>query len=151
MANMIHDLREREIEFAVFDVLNRLHQRDENSNNEMAQVVQKISRIGQEAGCSIGIVHHVSKENGSGRFFTRIRGASAIHGWTEWSIGLTLENSTDSKKKLVRRAEFETKAAEPCFPISFTIERGEGSISVTPESVTAYDPSFFPPERRYRE
>ena len=144
LKNMAHDLKERGVEFAIFDVLNRLHNRSENDNTEMAQVVQKISRIGQEAGCAIGLVHHVSKENGyGGRFFTRIRGASAIHGWTEWSIGLSIENA-DNEKRLIRKAEFETKAAESCYPISFTINHGGGNLSLSPLTAEekVYEPTY---------
>ncbi len=127
LKNMAHDLKEHGVEFAVLDVLNRIHNRNENDNTEMLQVVQRISQMGREAGCAIGLVHHVSKENSyTGRFFTRIRGASAIHGWTEWSIGLTLENPGETK--LIRKAEFETKAGESCAPISFTIEFGGGNL-----------------------
>ena len=141
LANMILDLKDRQIEFAVFDVLNRIHNRDENNNGEMAQVVKKIGQIGQEAGCSIGIVHHVSKENATGRFFTRIRGASAIYGWTEWSIGLTVENP--GEQKLRRRAEFETKAAESCEPISFIIQHEGGNLKLAPlENVMPFDPNI---------
>ena len=141
MANMIHDLRERGIEFAIFDVLNRIHNRDENNNGDMAQVFKKIGQIGQQAECSIGIVHHVSKENNSGRFFTRIRGASAIYGWVEWSIGLSIENP--SEQKLRRRAEFETKAAESCEPISFTIQHRSGNLQLVPaDYVAAYNPEI---------
>ena len=130
LRNMTHDLKERGIEFAIFDVLNRLHSRSENDNTEMVQVVERISQMGRDAGCSIGLVHHVSKETGGGRFFTRIRGASAIHGWTEWSIGLSIENPGDKGVKLTRTVEFETKAGESCPPISFTVEFEDNSLSL---------------------
>lgn len=81
LENMTQDLKERQIEFAVFDVLNRIHNRGENSNDDMAQVMKKLGKIGEEAGCAIGVVQHINKENSGGRFFTRIRGASSIYGW----------------------------------------------------------------------
>lgn len=151
LAAMTADLKERGIEFAIFDVLNRLHNRDENNNGEMAQVVKKLGKIGQDAGCAIGVVHHVSKENAGGRFFTRIRGASAIYGWTEWSIGLTLDDA--SQKKALRRAEFETKAGESCDPISFTIQHGGGNLSlqVAERGPVAFDPEIHAMPARYRE
>jgi hypothetical protein len=132
LLNMAHDLKERGVEFTVLDVLNRLHSRSENDNTEMVQVVERISQMGRYAGCAIGLIHHVSKENGtSGRFFTRIRGASAIHGWTEWSVGLSLANATTKEGALIRRAEFETKAAAPCEPVSFTIDFKGDNLSLT--------------------
>jgi hypothetical protein len=146
---MAHDLKERGIEFAVLDVLNRIHGRDENNNTEMAAVVERINQLGREANCSIGLVHHVSKENSSGRFFTRIRGASAIHGWTEWSIGLTLENPNNEGKKLIRRAEFESKAGESA-PISFTVEFGGGNLRLQLVDPMAYDPAGREGTRRWQ-
>jgi hypothetical protein len=127
LKNMACDLKERGVEFTIIDVLNRVHARAENDNTEMAQVVQRISEMGRDAGCSIGLIHHVSKENNSGRFFTRIRGASAIHGWTEWSIGLSL-GEKDADGHFIRTTEFETKAGESAAPISFIIEPLWGNL-----------------------
>jgi hypothetical protein len=51
----------------------------------------------------------------------RLRGSSAIAGWAEWLIGLTL---VDEVQK-IRRMEFELKAAQPPDAIGFKIhERG---------------------------
>lgn len=138
LKNMAEDLRRHGVEFTIIDVLNRVHTRAENDNTEMAQVVGRISQMGRDAGCSIGLVHHVSKENNSGRFFTRIRGASAIHGWTEWSIGLSL-GEKDSAGHLIRTAEFETKAGEAIGPISFVIDSKGGNLRLQPADL--YVPS----------
>lgn len=134
LAIMAYDLGERGIEFTILDVLNRIHNRDENNNSEMAAVVKRIDQMGREAGCRIGLVHHVSKETGGGRFFTRIRGASAIHGWTEWSIGLSLENPNSEGVKLIRKAEFEAKV-ETCTPILFTVEFVGGNLHLEVEDL----------------
>lgn len=149
LRNMALDLKERGVEFAVFGVLNRLHNRDENNNTEMAQVVKRIGQMGQEAGCALGVIHHVNKETGTGRFFTRIRGATAIHGWNEWAIGLMIENP--GERRLTRRAEFETKAAEACAPIAFTIQHGGGNLRLAPieSGPAAYDPVVHGIPERY--
>ena len=149
LQHMADDLKERGVEFAVFDVLNRLHNRDENNNTEMGQVVKKIGQMGQQAGCAIGVIHHVSKEAGTGRFFTRIRGATSIHGWTEWSIGFSIENA--GEKKMIRRAEFETKAAESREPISFTIQHGGGNLALVPleRGPIPFDPDVHASIERY--
>lgn len=152
LANMALDLRERGVEFAILDVFNRIHNRDENNNTEMAQVVKRLDQMGRDAGCHIGLVHHVSKENGgSGRFFTRIRGASAIHGRTEWSIGLSLENPNNEGIKLIRKAEFESKV-ETCTPILFSVEFGDGKLHLDFMNYPAsYDDSDSSKSyRRYR-
>ena len=149
LTNMALDLKERGVEFAVFDVLNRLHNRDENNNTEMAQVVKRIGQMGQDAGCAVGVIHHVNKETGGGRFFTRIRGATAIHGWNEWAIGLMIENPGEARP--TRRAEFETKAAEACAPISFSIQFGGGNLRLVPIDTgpAAYDPNAHGDNPRY--
>jgi hypothetical protein len=149
LTHMAEDLKERGVEFAIFDVLNRLHNRDENNNTEMAQVVKKIGQMGQQAGCAIGVIHHVSKEAGNGRFFTRIRGATSIHGWTEWSIGFSIEDA--GEKKMIRRAEFETKAAESREPISFTIQHGGGNLALVPleRGPIPFDPNVHASIERY--
>jgi hypothetical protein len=149
VVHMAEDLKERGVEFAIFDVLNRLHNRDENNNTEMGQVVKKLGQIGQAAGCSIGVIHHVSKEAGNGRFFTRIRGATSIHGWTEWSIGFSFEDATE--RNPIRKAEFETKAAECKEPISFTIKHGGGSLALVPvgKEPVPFDPKIHSFPERY--
>ena len=79
----------------MFDVLRRIHNADENDNTEMARVLENLTRVQSEVGCAVGIVHHLSKDlNGS--IFKRIRGATAIHGWTEWAIGRLLPTRTMS-------------------------------------------------------
>jgi hypothetical protein len=148
LANMALDLKERGVEFAIFDVLNRLHNRDENNNTEMGQVVKRIGQMAQDAGCSVGVIHHVSKENGGGRFFSRIRGASAVHGWNEWAIGLMIENP--GERRLTRRAEFESKPGEHA-PISFTIQSGGGELKLVPieGGPAAFDPAVHGMPERY--
>lgn len=148
---MAHDLKERGIEFAVFDVLNRLHGRDENNNTEMAQVVAKIDRIGLLAGCSIGVIHHFSKADGGGRFSTRMRGATSIHGWTEWSIGMSIESLGDHTSKTIRRAEFESKGGELA-PVQFLINPAGGNLSlnVVERGPEAYSTEKHDSVARYR-
>jgi putative DNA primase/helicase len=113
---MIVELKARGIQFAVLDVLNVLHSADENDNQEMRDILQKINEIQKETGCQIGVVHHFNKaEHGS--LIKRIRGSSAISGWVEWAIGISVAD----EEMGVRKMEFEMKADHPPAPVYYQI------------------------------
>ena len=120
--DMITELKARAIQFAIFDVLNVLHSADENDNQEMRVILQKITEIQAEAGCQVGVVHHFSKQEGGG-LIKRIRGSSAISGWVEWAIGISVAD----QEMGVRKMEFETKADQPPAPIYYRIVAEKGS------------------------
>jgi len=127
---IISAFRERSIQFAVFDVFRRLWDGDENDNMEVARVLSVLTRISTESGVSICLVHHVNKSEG-GTIFQRIRGASSIYGWREWCIGLTISNPEEEHPSdRIRKMEFETKAAEPAFPIYYKIESGADLVDL---------------------
>ena len=113
---MIVELKARGIQFAILDVLNVLHSADENDNQEMRVILQKINEIQKETGCQIGVVHHFSKAE-QGSLIKRIRGSSAISGWVEWAIGISVADQDMG----VRKMEFETKADQPPAPIYYRI------------------------------
>ena len=121
LAELIGACREKKIEFIILDVLNILHQADENDNTQMAGVLRKVKWLNEETGAAIGILHHYKKED-SGRITQRLRGASAIAGFAEWVIGLSLADE-DAK---IRKMEFELKAAQPPEPVYFCIDAQEG-------------------------
>jgi len=121
LSELINACREKRIEFIILDVLNILHQADENDNTQMASVLRKVKWLHEETGAAIGILHHYKKED-SGRITQRLRGASAIAGFAEWVIGLSM---ADEEAK-IRRMEFELKAGQPPEPIYFSINAEEG-------------------------
>lgn len=116
VAELVASLRDREVEFAVFDVFNVMHAADENDNTEMRAVLRHLSQIQAETKCNIGVVHHFNKAE-SGSMTQRLRGASAIAGWAEWLIGISI---VDDATKL-RRMDFELKAAQPPDFITYKI------------------------------
>lgn len=120
LALLIYELKAVRCEFAIFDVFRRLHTEDENDNTVMAKVLAQLTRVKAEVGCALGLVHHVNKDEG-GNIFARARGASALHGWTEWGLGITVANPGDHPSARVRRVEFETKQAQPSDPVHFVI------------------------------
>lgn len=118
---IIAAFKRRQIEFAIFDVLNILHGSDENDNTEMRQVMNKFSHIQSKTGAQIGLVHHLGKADG--KWTRRLRGASSIHGWVEWLIGVT---EVDEESR-IRKMEFELKAGEAPKPVFYRIESEHGS------------------------
>jgi RecA-family ATPase len=119
---MISELKDRRIQFCVLDVLNVLHSADENDNQEMRNILQKINEISAEVGCQIGLVHHFSKAS-EGSLIKRIRGSSAISGWVEWAVGISVVD----QEMGVRKMEFETKAEQPPAPVYYRIIAEKGS------------------------
>jgi RecA-family ATPase len=115
-------IKARQLEFVLLDVFNVLHAADENDNTEMRKVLNQCKRIQDESGAAIGILHHYSKDLGSSSITQRLRGASAIAGFAEWMIGITM---TDEKMR-IRLMQFELKAACPPEPINFHIDAAEG-------------------------
>jgi hypothetical protein len=114
-------IKERRLEFVLLDVFNVLHAADENDNTEMRKVLNQCKRIQDESGASIGILHHFNKET-QGSITQRLRGASAISGFAEWMIGITMAD----EEMRIRRMEFELKAASPPEAIHFHIKATEG-------------------------
>jgi AAA domain/CHC2 zinc finger len=112
---MSEELKARQIRFAIFDVFNVLHSADENDNGEMREVLQCLTALQAEAGCQIALVHHFGK--GTGSMMHRLRGSTAIAGWVEWMVGISI---VDPETKL-RRMEFEAKVDNPPEPIHYRI------------------------------
>jgi hypothetical protein len=109
---VIEALTSRSIQFAIFDVLNVLHSADENDNTEMRKVMAYFSEIQAKAKCAIGLIHHLGKAEG--KWTRRLRGASAIHGWVEWLLGISEDAGT-------RTMEIELKASQAPAPVRYEI------------------------------
>jgi RecA-family ATPase len=76
----------------IWDVLSRMHCRDENDNSSMKQVLQKIRSLSDSKAHLI--VHHSRKNVGFGNADAQsIRGAGAIHGEVDGAITLTHNQS----------------------------------------------------------
>jgi hypothetical protein len=109
LQQLIDELKQFRVEFVVLDVFRSLHDSEENDNTEVQQVLQRINRIQNECECAVALVHHINKVS-SENIFKGLRGASAIHGWMEWGIGISVTNpEEEDKAKYVRRLEFESK------------------------------------------
>jgi hypothetical protein len=129
VAKVIAELRAAQIEFAAFDVFRTLHMQDENDNTEMQRMLNQLNRIQAEAGCAVALVHHLSKA-AEGIAFRHLRGASAIDGWTQWAMAVSISNPDQPASQWVRRIEFESKAAAAADPRYFEIASGMGLMSL---------------------
>jgi len=76
-------IRDRGLEFLVLDTLSGMHSAEENSNTEMAKVMNVVRRLSDDTNCSIAVITHTPKGNASIQ-----RGASAIRNNLQWSLGL---------------------------------------------------------------
>ncbi len=120
VAEMLSELKKVKSEFLILDVLNVLHGRDENDNQEMRRILEQLTFIQQEVGCSIGVLHHFNKL-AEGSMTQRLRGSSAISGWAEWLIGVESVPGESGTRSM----GFELKAAMSPEALRFRIESDE--------------------------
>jgi hypothetical protein len=75
----------------IFDVLNKLHSRDENVAYEAGKVIRDFEGVRRATGAGLLILHHFRKESAAGSFKgqTMLRGSSAFSGWLENALYLT--------------------------------------------------------------
>ena len=139
LAELIKAMKAFKPEFAIFDVFNVMHGQDENDNKEMRVVLRKLAKIQAEVGCAIAVVHHFNKGD-STSITKRIRGSSAISGWAEWIIGISMADQATQKRKM----EFELKAGAPPEPIYYRIEN-QGETTRLERDGAEYAP---PPAQR---
>jgi hypothetical protein len=110
LAGLIQALQAKNIEFCILDVLNVLHDADENDNSEMRRVLTRVSQIRKDVGCQMCIVHHSIKEWDDNKTLSQLaRGSSAIAGFAEFIVGIRLVD----EETRTRQMRFETKSADP--------------------------------------
>jgi RecA-family ATPase len=125
---IIESIKERGIQICFFDVFRVLWHGNENDSQETAAVLETAKRIGREAKCQVGLVHHVSKSD-RGTIFDRARG-SGILGWREWALGISIENPDAEPKDQIRKVEFQTKQSAACSPIYYRIDGYESVLKL---------------------
>lgn len=89
----------------VLDTLSRIHDRDENSNGDMARLVALLEHIAVSTGASVLYLHHVSKgsaREGQTDQQQAARGASALIDNARW-CGFVAKMTEDEAKRLTDR------------------------------------------------
>jgi hypothetical protein len=116
MNRLLEEIAKFGSELCILDVFRSVHESEENDNDEMPNVLAKVNRIQNECNCAVMLVHHLSKATPD-NIFKGLRGASAIHGWMEWGIGISVTNPDEQDKhNWIRKLEFENKEGV-CMPI----------------------------------
>ncbi|MGO7319349.1 AAA family ATPase [Rhizobium ruizarguesonis] len=64
IANMVAEIRRREIDVVIVDPFVSTHEAQENDNSAMQRVAAAWVRVADEANCGIELVHHVAKNQG---------------------------------------------------------------------------------------
>lgn len=119
---LISEAKNRHLEMIFFDVFNILHRADENDNAQMTEVLRKVRSIQDKCGASLGILHHFNKDARMSRITQRLRGASAIAGFAEWVIGISMID----EETRIRRMDFDLKSGA-LDSIHFAIDAEENS------------------------
>jgi KaiC/GvpD/RAD55 family RecA-like ATPase len=86
-------LKSEGVEFCVIDVLNRLHDQQENHSDDMTRVMQRFDELAQRAGCQVCVIHHTNKAGG-------VKGSTAIEGWADYVVRLEQSPEDESVKRL---------------------------------------------------
>jgi hypothetical protein len=73
---------DKELDLVIVDPLRNAHKQDENSSTEMGNVLRAFSEI----GCSVLLIHHVSKAGDS-------RGSTAIRDWSDAVLTLSEDDN----------------------------------------------------------
>lgn len=77
-------------EVVILDVFNRLHGSDENKQADMTAILNNLTRLTNDYGCSFIIVHHNRKpqQGNEARGNQMMRGSGVLAGWGECSLYL---------------------------------------------------------------
>lgn len=81
------------VEFCVIDVLNRLHDGQENSSDDMTKVMQRFDELALRGGCQVCVIHHTNKAGG-------VKGSTSIEGWADYIVRLEQNSEDDAVKTL---------------------------------------------------
>lgn len=76
---VIATIRSNKIDVLVIDPFVNAHRVSENSNDDIDLVVKAFAKIAEVTNCSVMLVHHTRKANGTETTVEDARGASALH------------------------------------------------------------------------
>ena len=130
MKELMRQIEARQLDFLVFDVLRKMHTKDENSNTEMELIIDRLNAIQSKTGAQILLIHHTNK--GQDLTLTeQSRGAGVIAGWAEYVMGLNVVDEAREFRTL--EMKFETKAGRTPKPRYFEIVDVHDSECSTPD------------------
>lgn len=92
----------------VLDTLSRIHQLDENSNGDMAQLIATLEHLAARTGASVLFLHHVSKgsaRDGQADHQQAARGASALIDNARWCAFVARMSDEESERLSERNVD----------------------------------------------
>ena len=98
---IIATFQKENIRLIVLDTLSRVHRLDENSNGEMAGLMQDMEVIARHTKASILFLHHISKASaatGTGDTQQASRGASVLTDNARWGSSLVKMSEKEAEK-----------------------------------------------------
>jgi hypothetical protein len=119
LRTLIANLKARQVEFLILDVLGVLHEGDENEVKEMRAVLRCVERLVGEVGCQACIVHHARKGCEWGDTLSNwARGSSVIAGFAEFLMGCMV---ADQEQGIIH-TKFDSKADRSIDPFYWQIQ-----------------------------
>lgn len=112
---LVDFIKSHGIKLVVFDSLRRFHGVDENSSEKMQPILDSFGRINLNAGCSVVLIHHLSKQQEKNKkpVFERMRGTSDLWAWRDCIIGMEGQEESEEATCL-----FQFRDAESPMPIT---------------------------------
>jgi hypothetical protein len=144
VAILIGNLKKQRTEFLILDVMRVLHGSEENDNTEMQKIINVLNHIAEEVGCSICLVHHSSKSEALS-VTQNARGASAIFGWAEFAIGISVADEETWTRGFAAEVKVAMAPRPFCWRIVDTLGGGLrlDRVEYTPKGKKAQDHGSF--------
>lgn len=129
----------------IFDPLRDMHGLDENDAKLMSALLVPLRVIQREHHCAVIVVHHMAKMTETARRpGQRLRGSSALHGWVDSGLYLSLKDGAV-------QVDVEHRSAPAPQRFSFTVENALGvggdSLWLQPGAACGSDESVEDDER----
>lgn len=123
----------------IVDTLRRIHQGDENSNGEMAQVLSQSEQLAQKTGAAVLILHHESKfaaVSGKAAGQGAARGASAIIDNARYALRMRKPSETEVEDENIRNKTVYLEQVKSNYSApkpEIKLMRGKGGVLYTDE------------------
>lgn len=93
---VIGGIRRLEVDVMVVDPLVHSHTADENSNDQMGEVMHAWREVAERGNCCVELVHHIRKNNGADTSAEDMRGAASIMGAVRSARLLTVMSTSEA-------------------------------------------------------
>lgn len=123
-------MMEHPTDVVLFDPLYRLHDKDENSSQQMQYVFSLLDTLIGQFGVALVLIHHYGKP---GEFKNlgadRMRGSSALAGWADTLVYMWFNDKHEGMDEF--KVEFETRFREAPEPLIVMVKPGPTFVAGT--------------------